>query len=248
VTTEVCIGGVEQTCTPGTPAPIDDTCDGIDDDCNNQIDEDWGCPMNPLGGKTGASFLSCTTTCGVGECADNQGTLNCVGGMEVDSCDPFAGAVPEVCDGLDNDCNAVVDEGFLDTDMDLTADCVDPDDDNDGVDDGMDCAPLDDTAFGVPVEVTDVEVQIGFPTPIPFMEQMIGSSTLYEAATGEITTAGTVAFMSGTCLMTTPSSPAMDGTAGPAPDVVRYYLVKSTNLCGLGTYGSAPRDTHPPGP
>jgi hypothetical protein len=51
--------------------------------------------------------------------------------------------------------------------------------------------------------------------------------------------------MSGTCLMTTASSPAMDGGAGPAPGVVRYYLVKSTNVCGIGTYGSAPRDTLP---
>ncbi len=247
VTTDVCIGGVPQTCTPGTPAPSDGTCDGIDDDCNNQVDEDWVCPFSPLSGKSGAAFLSCTTMCGVGECAGNQGTLNCQGGMEVDSCDPLAGAQPEVCDGLDNDCNAVTDDGFLDTDGDQMADCVDPDDDNDGSADGSDCAPLDNSAFGVPFEVTDVQVETGSPTPITFMEQTIGSGTLYHVGTGQITTVGTVPFMSGACLMTTPSSPATDG-GGPAPGAVRYYLVKSSNACGPGTYGTAARDTLPPCP
>lgn len=51
----------------------------------------------------------------------------------------------EICDGLDNNCNGKTDEGFPDTDGDQVADCVDPDDDNDGVPDGKDCRPLDPT-------------------------------------------------------------------------------------------------------
>jgi hypothetical protein len=41
----------------------------------------------------------------------------------------------EVCDGLDNDLDGAVDEGFPDTDADGTADCVDLDDDGDGFSD-----------------------------------------------------------------------------------------------------------------
>ncbi len=52
----------------------------------------------------------------------------------------YHGAV-EVCDGLDNNCNLSVDEGFVDTDGDAIANCVDPDDDGDGVLDGADNCP-----------------------------------------------------------------------------------------------------------
>ena len=52
-----------------------------------------------------------------------------------------AQSTPEVCDGVDNDLNDGVDEGFANTDGDSMADCVDPDDDNDGVLDAADlCA------------------------------------------------------------------------------------------------------------
>ncbi len=49
----------------------------------------------------------------------------------------------EVCNGSDDDCDGSVDEGFADTDRDHLADCVDPDDDNDGIPDFKDCVPLD---------------------------------------------------------------------------------------------------------
>jgi hypothetical protein len=47
----------------------------------------------------------------------------------------------EICDGNDNDCNGFTDEGFPDTDADTDADCIDPDDDGDGIFDEQDnCA------------------------------------------------------------------------------------------------------------
>ncbi len=49
----------------------------------------------------------------------------------------------ETCNGIDDDCDGNIDEGFPDTDSDGIADCADTDDDGDGVADGSDCAPLD---------------------------------------------------------------------------------------------------------
>ena len=39
----ICVdGALEDDCRPGIPGPVDDTCDGVDQDCDGQIDE--GCP------------------------------------------------------------------------------------------------------------------------------------------------------------------------------------------------------------
>jgi hypothetical protein len=50
----------------------------------------------------------------------------------------------EVCDGIDNDLDGTADEGFDDHDGDKQADCVDADDDNDGVDDEVELSLLSD--------------------------------------------------------------------------------------------------------
>jgi Ca2+-binding RTX toxin-like protein len=58
--------------------------------------------------------------------------------------DPLnAASTPEVCDGVDNDLDRLTDEGFpyTDTDMDGIANCVDTDDDSDGVPDATDNCP-----------------------------------------------------------------------------------------------------------
>src|SRR3972149_3271705 len=54
-----------------------------------------------------------------------------------------AGSTPEVCDGIDNDLDSFIDEGFPDTDADGLADCVDTDSDNDGVLNSFDNCPLE---------------------------------------------------------------------------------------------------------
>lgn len=51
-------------------------------------------------------------------------------------------SISATCNGVDDDCDGVVDEGFADNDHDDTADCVDPDDDYDCIADADDNCPL----------------------------------------------------------------------------------------------------------
>jgi hypothetical protein len=125
----LCTSGVQATCQAGVwkcnytgvsgYEAVEATCNGKDDDCDGVTDEGLG------GG-------ACTNTSTYGQC---PGTYVC----KVDGTLFCDGPTPtlEICDGTDNNCDGTTDEGFPDSDTDIKADCVDPDDDNDGVlDDG----------------------------------------------------------------------------------------------------------------
>lgn len=69
-------------------------CNGVDNDCDGTIDND---PADTGG--------SCDTGM-EGQCA--AGTFECIDGAL--ECVPIVGPTQEVCDGIDNDCNGVVDD------------------------------------------------------------------------------------------------------------------------------------------
>jgi hypothetical protein len=78
---------------PGQPQP--ETCNGIDDNCNGQVDE-------------GLTNGSCTA--GTGACL-SSGQLACVAGSYL--CNAVPGQPqPETCNGIDDNCNGQVDEGL----------------------------------------------------------------------------------------------------------------------------------------
>ncbi len=97
--TTACVGGqIVDTCTPGTPAATDDTCDGIDNNCNGQTDE---------------GYVGVPTSCGVGACAAT-GTTYCVDGKVTDSCTAGTpAATDDNCNGIDDNCNGQTDEGYV---------------------------------------------------------------------------------------------------------------------------------------
>ena len=105
------------------PEATDETCNAVDDDCDGEVDEG-------LGGAP------CEVAAGAGTCpgteACSEGQIVCQGSPPID----------EICNGVDDDCDGELDEGFEDSEGDGVPDCSDLDDDDDGVPDGFDCEPL----------------------------------------------------------------------------------------------------------
>jgi hypothetical protein len=84
-----CMAGQPQTCNP-EQGMQQETCDGLDNDCDGQADEELG-----------------ELECGLGICKHTAAA--CKGGKP-QLCNPLEGISPESCDGLDNDCDGLVDE------------------------------------------------------------------------------------------------------------------------------------------
>jgi hypothetical protein len=80
----------------GEIVPVAESCNGLDDDCDGVIDD-----------VKGAGDACCPSgKCGVGACV--AGTQQCSGGNL--ACLGGQGPSPEICNGLDDDCNGAVDD------------------------------------------------------------------------------------------------------------------------------------------
>ncbi len=92
--TEECIAGVFMNCT--AVGPQTEVCNNLDDNCNMMTDE---------GDPGGGGSCTAPAICG-------NGTLHCV--MGTLTCQGSGTAMPEVCNGVDDDCNNMIDDGIAD--------------------------------------------------------------------------------------------------------------------------------------
>jgi len=159
------------------PEPMPETCDGVDNDCDGIADEGFpdsdndgvaDCLENDIDGDGVLDINdNCPTEKNPGQ---DDFDLDTVGdacdpdddndlSADEDDCAPTEPGIhpgaEEICNGKDDDCDVLVDEGFPDSDSDALSDCIDDDDDNDGYPDMGDCAPTDPAIYPGAGEICD---------------------------------------------------------------------------------------------
>jgi hypothetical protein len=100
-----CAGGSPRTCTPF--AATTEVCNGEDDDCDGVTDEDCSCRLDDM--RT--CYTGPGETRDVGAC--RPGARTCANGQYT-RCTGEVKPSQEYCNGLDEDCDGVVDNACLD--------------------------------------------------------------------------------------------------------------------------------------
>ncbi|MCA9526342.1 MAG: hypothetical protein KC549_08620, partial [Myxococcales bacterium] len=110
--------GAGTECSARPQAPVDELCNGADDDCDGQVDEDFDLATDAR--HCGACGTACAYAHATGICAERVCGLGpCDAGWHDADGDPANGceyacqaAGDEVCNGRDDDCDGRTDEGF----------------------------------------------------------------------------------------------------------------------------------------
>ncbi len=209
-------------CTPGGCVflALDATCDGIDDDCDGLVDD---------------GYVPQPTSCGVGACRSN-GFTACVNGAVEDSCTAGTpGRADLTCDGVDDDCNGVPDDGYV---PEATS-CGGAACRSSGVTSCVNGSVQDSCTPGILPEVEDVRWDAD-PSVMNWTGQGVGVA--YDVIGGTIALLRADGNVSGAACLEDdlPTPEFSDARPDPDPGTTFYYLVRSqATECGSGTYGSA---------
>lgn len=115
---------------------------------------------------------------------------------------------------------------------------IGPDWDNDRVIDGCDCAPADPTIFAAPGEVAMLGV-LGDKATIRWSSDApeSGDGTVYDLLRGAAMEFPVGSGPSETCVQSGIVGTEFPDAFVPAAGQAAYYLVRSVNVCGIGSYG-----------
>jgi hypothetical protein len=138
-----------------------------------------------------------------------------------------------------------------DADVDLVAGCdaggeiywfpswvAQAESDGDGVPDATDCAPNDPTAYAIPGIVRAVHYEtktaLFWSPPHP----PAGSGTVYDVLGGALTGFPVGSGAGEVCLAHATGTTFVIESSAPPPGTGRYSIVRATNACGAGSYGT----------
>jgi hypothetical protein len=244
VVTNTVVNTVTTNPLPGGPGPDPEICNGIDDNCNGQVDEE------PVASNSCFSEDSCAgpSICSAGACVAGP-PLDCADAnlCTDDLCDYFTGCVHpsnaapcddgDACTVGDTCGDSICQAGALrDSDGDAQPDALCG---------GNDCNDSDATVWSAPTEVADVRMTADIPSSITWSDQAgsAGPGTSYDPVSGMILlSSGGVDFGSAVCLGPIASPVFVDTRSDPNVGSAFWYLVRARNSCGAGTYGSPLRN------
>ncbi len=108
--TMTCLPGARWSECTGFGRPTREECNGVDDNCDGQIDEECSCPT---AGATRSCYGGPAGSIGVGVCraGAQRCTADAVGRLMWGECDGMVVPDFESCNSVDDDCDGVVDEG-----------------------------------------------------------------------------------------------------------------------------------------
>ncbi len=185
---------------------------------------------------------------------DGDGYTECAGDCD-DGRNTTHPLAVEICNGIDDDCDGIVDEGGADGDADGVVDCRDncvgvsnptqADDDRDGFGNPCDCAPTDKWDAQAPGEVQGVEWFYQYfngPRVLGWKQTAgtLGNGIEFDVESGVVGQWPIGSQPGEVCYPSNHRSAwnFRDSTTKPIAGSAYWYLVRAKNSCGTAGYGA----------
>jgi hypothetical protein len=237
----------------GDACDIDDDNDGVGDSIDNcriivnpdQLDLDLDglgdlCDPDDDGDAVADGLDNCPRLTNAGQAdvdLDGRGDAcdNCAFASNPVQEDGDVDGVGNVCDN----CASIPNADQADFDLDAIGNLCDADDDNDGVLDGVDCAPLNAGLSGPPGPVVAMSVDKTSGTTLAW--GTVVSADRYDVFGGTLTQLRSDGSVSaGSCAADDVAATSWaDARPDPAAGDGYYYLLRAQNACGAGGYGTS---------